>query len=63
MKISENFFSFFPSLNQYFPIFHMRQVKMRLERTFFFRRSRVSAAAPVGAAVEHKFVPHLQPRP
>ena len=27
MKISEKKFSFFPTLNQYFPIFHMRQVK------------------------------------
>ena len=32
MKISEKKFSFFPSLNQYFPIFHMRQVKTSLER-------------------------------
>ena len=40
MKISENFFSFFPSLNQYFPIFHMRQVKTSLERKKNFRLSR-----------------------
>ena len=34
MKISENFFSFFPTRNQYFPIFHMRQVKINEKKRY-----------------------------